>query len=62
MFDLVVINEHATTYRQDLQDELQQTLDNSPENPWADRPGGVFLRRADLILKPSPADIQVRFA
>ncbi len=49
MFDLVVINEHATTYRQDLQDELQQTLDNSPENPWADRPGGVFLRRADLI-------------
>jgi cyclic beta-1,2-glucan synthetase len=48
-FDLVVINEHAEGYRQDLQDSLQQILESGPEQGWADRPGGVFLRRADLM-------------
>jgi cyclic beta-1,2-glucan synthetase len=48
-FDLVVLNELGTSYRQDLQDALQQILDSGPEQAWVDRPGGVFLRRADLM-------------
>ncbi len=49
LFDLVVLNTHVATYRQDLQDAVQQMVEGGPELPWIDRPGGVFLRRADLI-------------
>jgi cyclic beta-1,2-glucan synthetase len=48
-FDLIVINEHGAGYRQDLQDSLQEILQSSPEHGWADKPGGVFLRRSDLM-------------
>jgi cyclic beta-1,2-glucan synthetase len=48
-FDLVVLNTHGATYRQDLQDAVQQMVESGPELPWIDRPGGVFLRRADVI-------------
>jgi cyclic beta-1,2-glucan glucanotransferase len=49
LFDLVVLNTHGPTYRQDLQDAVQEMVESGPELPWIDRPGGVFLRRADLI-------------
>src|SRR6185295_8754772 len=49
MFDLVVINEHGTGYRQDLQDAIQQMVESGPEHGWLDQSGGVFLRRADLM-------------
>ena len=48
-FDLVVLNEHGAGYRQDLQESLMQMLQSSPEQGWADKPGGVFLRRSDLM-------------
>ncbi len=48
-FDLVVLNTHAASYRQDLQDTLQDILKSGPEQGWVDRPGGVFLRRGDLM-------------
>jgi cyclic beta-1,2-glucan synthetase len=48
-FDLVVLNEHASSYLQDLQDTLLQMVESGPEQSWVDRPGGVFLRRADLM-------------
>ncbi len=48
-FDLVVLNEHGAGYRQDLQESLMQMLQSSPEHGWADKPGGVFLRRSDLM-------------
>ncbi len=48
-FDLVVLNEHATSYLQDLQNTLLQMIESSPEQSWVDRPGGVFVRRADLM-------------
>ena len=48
-FDLVVLNDHASSYLQDLQNMLLQMVETSPEQGWLDRPGGVFLRRADLI-------------
>src|SRR5262245_53411397 len=55
MFDLVVLNEHGTSYRQDLQDAIQQMVESGPEHGWLDQPGGVFLRRSDLM----PPDDQV---
>ena len=48
-FDLVVLNEHGAGYRQDLQESLLAMLQSSPEHGWADKPGGVFLRRSDLM-------------
>jgi cyclic beta-1,2-glucan synthetase len=49
VFDLVVLNEHASSYLQDLQNTLLQMVESSPELAWVDRPGGVFLRRSDLM-------------
>jgi cyclic beta-1,2-glucan synthetase len=49
LFDLVVLNEHGAGYRQDLQDAVQSMVESSPERPWLDQKGGVFLRRADII-------------
>jgi cyclic beta-1,2-glucan synthetase len=48
-FDLVVLNEHGASYRQDLHDALHEILQSSPEHGWADKPGGVFLRRTDVM-------------
>jgi len=48
-FDLVVLNEHPASYLQELQLQLQQLVDTSPAQAWIDKPGGVFLRRADLM-------------
>jgi cyclic beta-1,2-glucan synthetase len=51
-FDLVVLNEIPTSYRQDVQDDLQRMAEASPSQAWLDRPGGLFLRRADLLDEP----------
>jgi cyclic beta-1,2-glucan synthetase len=48
-FDLVILNEHPTSYLQDLQQQLLALIESGPEQGWVDKPGGVFLRRADLI-------------
>jgi cyclic beta-1,2-glucan synthetase len=50
-FDLVVLNEIPTSYRQDVQDDLQRMAEASPSHSWLDRPGGLFLRRADLMAE-----------
>jgi cyclic beta-1,2-glucan synthetase len=49
--DLVILNEHPATYLQELSDDLTSTVMASTESGMLDRPGGVFIRRADL-LKP----------
>jgi len=49
--DLVILNVHPATYMQELSDELLATTMASSEAGLLDRPGGVFIRRADL-LKP----------
>ena len=49
--DLVILNMHPATYMQELSDELLATTMASSEAGLLDRPGGVFVRRADL-LKP----------
>ena len=55
LFDLVVLNEHPASYLQDLQQELLRLIESGPEQSWVDKPGGVFLRRADLM----PAEDQI---
>ncbi|MEZ4814371.1 MAG: glucoamylase family protein [Bdellovibrionota bacterium] len=47
--DLVILNERSTSYVQSLQDELQKHIQMSGANSLIDKPGGVFVRRMDLI-------------
>jgi cyclic beta-1,2-glucan synthetase len=49
--DLVILNVHPASYMQEVSDELLATAMASSEAGLLDRPGGVFIRRADL-LKP----------
>jgi len=49
--DLVILNTHPFTYMQELSDELLATAMASSEAGLLDRPGGVFIRRSD-VLKP----------
>lgn len=48
-FDLVILNDHPPSYIQSLQDELQNLVRSSGLQYLEDKPGGVFLRRADLM-------------
>jgi cellobiose phosphorylase len=47
--DLVVLNEHPPTYMQAVQDQLLAVVRTGPGAHLLDRPGGVFVRRADLM-------------
>jgi Cellobiose phosphorylase len=57
--DLVILNEHPATYLQELSDELMSTVMASTESGLLDRPGGVFIRRGDLL---KPEDITLLHA
>jgi cyclic beta-1,2-glucan synthetase len=48
-FDLVILNDHPHTYLQSLQDELQRLIHISGSYALVDKPGGVFLRRTDIM-------------
>jgi cellobiose phosphorylase len=47
--DLMIWNEEAGGYRQELQDSIMGMIGASIEAPVLDRPGGVFVRRAEHI-------------
>ncbi len=47
--DLVILNDNPTTYLQLLQRELETMVRTSGLGSLQDKPGGVFLRRADHI-------------
>jgi cyclic beta-1,2-glucan glucanotransferase len=47
--DLVILNEHPSSYAQGLHEYLLNLIRNSPAQAMMDKPGGVFLRRADLM-------------
>ncbi len=49
VFDLVLLNEVGTSYRQDVHEDLQRIADAGTSHEWLDRPGGLFLRRAELM-------------
>ncbi|MEP7176768.1 MAG: glucoamylase family protein, partial [Gemmatimonadales bacterium] len=47
--DLVILNEHAPTYLQELGDRITAAVYTTGDPASFDRPGGVFMRRRDLI-------------
>jgi cyclic beta-1,2-glucan synthetase len=49
VFDLVILNDHPPSYIQSLQDELQRLIRTSGSQALLDKPGGVYLRRADIM-------------
>ena len=51
--DVVIVNEHPADYLDQVQESLTALIAGGSWGAWRDRPGGVFLRRADAL---SPAD------
>ncbi len=47
--DLVILNDNPPSYLQSLQEELQALVRTSGAQGLQDKPGGVFLRRTDLM-------------
>ena len=47
--DLVILNDHAPSYLQILQDDIQLLLRSTGLQTWQDKPGGVYVRRADQM-------------
>ena len=47
--DLVVWNEDTSVYRQTLHEEIMGALGSPADGSFVDRPGGVFVRRADQL-------------
>ena len=48
-FDLVILNDHPSSYAQNLQEDLQAAVRASGAQMLLDKPGGVFVRRSDLL-------------
>ncbi|MDQ1256987.1 MAG: cyclic beta,2-glucan synthetase, partial [Candidatus Hydrogenedentes bacterium] len=49
--DLVIWNEDDSVYRQELHDTIMSLIEASSEAIMVDKPGGVFLRRAEQIAE-----------
>ncbi|MCA1593322.1 MAG: hypothetical protein LC754_11880, partial [Acidobacteria bacterium] len=47
--DLVILNDHPPSYAQELQEEIQSLVRSSSAQALQDKPGGVYLRRADVM-------------
>ena len=47
--DLVILNTHATTYQAELEAGIAATIGAGDQADSSERPGGVFVRRADLL-------------
>jgi cellobiose phosphorylase len=56
--DLVIMNAHPTTYQADLEAAITSAIQAFHEGPTAERPGGVFVRRRDLV--PPPELLMIR--
>ena len=54
-FDLVILNDHPPSYVQELHEELLALIRSSGAQSMQDKPGGVFLRRTDVMPdRPHP--------
>ncbi len=49
VFDLVILNDHPTSYAQSLQDDLLALIAIGGSQALTDKPGGIFVRRADIM-------------
>jgi len=49
--DLVIVNEDFSGYRADLHDQIMGLINAGPEAKISDKPGGVFVRRAEDLTE-----------
>jgi cyclic beta-1,2-glucan synthetase len=54
MVDLVILNSHAASYLQELHGKIMAAMYGSSDSGAIDQPGGVFIRRLDLL---DPTDL-----
>jgi cyclic beta-1,2-glucan synthetase len=47
--DIVILNEHPTSYLDETHEHIATLLEDGPWRGWKDRPGGVYLLRADRL-------------
>ena len=47
--DVVIVNEHPTSYLDEMHEQLEGLVDRGPWAGWKDRPGGVYLLRGDSL-------------
>ena len=47
--DVVIVNEHPTSYMDEMQAQLTAVLEDGPWSTWQHRPGGAYLLRADRM-------------
>ena len=47
--DLVILNEHPSSYFEELHQQMQNLVRGSEMHGLMDKPGGVFLRKADQM-------------
>jgi cellobiose phosphorylase len=45
--DVVVLNEHPASYRDEMHEQLEALLERGPWRAWKHRPGGAYLLRGD---------------
>ncbi len=45
--DIVILNEHPTSYLDETHEQITTLLSDGPWRGWKERPGGVYLLRAD---------------
>ena len=50
--DVVILNVHPATYRDELHEMLAQVVDGGPWAGWKGRPSGIFLLRGDSMPEP----------
>lgn len=50
--DLVIWNEDHSGYRQELQDQIMALISAGADSHSIERPGGIFLRRAEQVPEP----------
>jgi cyclic beta-1,2-glucan synthetase len=54
-FDLVILNDHPSGYAESVQDTLQTAVRTSGALGMLDKPGGIFVRRSDIM----PEDVRI---
>jgi cyclic beta-1,2-glucan synthetase len=47
--DVVIVNEHPTSYLDEMQEQLEGLVERGPWAAWKDKPGGVYLLRGDSL-------------
>ena len=45
----MILNEHSASYREELNQQLEQLVDGGPWSAWKGKPGGVFLLQGDSM-------------